>query len=131
MGTCFDILGESSFALNLQEEALGGTDSEIGEDFIKNGKTINAISVHANATAYRLIILAHLLTTCERNNLNKKSSLIKESLQKRLTEYLSNDYVIDSMKAPFKDWKELLEQAENNEEDKINILEKMSRSILI
>lgn len=131
MGTCFDILGESSFALNLQEEALGGTDSEIGEDFIKNGKTINAISVHANATAYRLIILAHLLTTCERNNLNKKSSLIKESLQKRLTEYLSNDYVIDSMKAPFKDWQELLEQAENNAESKINILEKMSRAILI
>ena len=131
LGACVDILGDTSFALQLQEEAVNGTNTEIGEDFIKNGQNINAISVNSNAAAYRLIMLAHLLTTCERHNLNDKIATVKRSLQERLTEYLSNDYVIDSMKAPFKDWQQLLDQAENNAEDKISILEKMSRAILI
>jgi len=131
LGVCLDILGESAFALNLQEEALSGIDAEIGEDFVRNGKNISAISVNSNAAAYRLIIQAHLLMTCERNNLNKKSVIVKEKLQNRLIEYMNNDYVIDSMKAPFKDWQELLEQVELNVESKFNIIEGMSRTLLI
>ena len=131
LGVCFDILGESSFALNLQEEALNGVDNEIGEDFIKNEKTISAISVNSNSAAFRLVILAHLLMTCERNNLNKKSATIKEKFKNKLTEYLSNDYVIDSMKTPFKDWQEIIEHIESNENNKLKLIEEMSRAILI
>ena len=117
--------------MNLQEEALNGVDNEIGEDFIKNEKTISAISVNSNSAAFRLVILAHLLMTCERNNLNKKSATIKEKFKNKLTEYLSNDYVIDSMKTPFKDWQEIIEHIESNENNKLKLIEEMSRAILI
>ena len=56
IGECFNILGESSLAMQLYSAALRGVDSEIGDN----------VSVNANAAAFRLVISANYLLTLEK-----------------------------------------------------------------
>ena len=109
--TCFDILGEIELALQLHASALRGVNADKGDD----------------AAAFRLVMSANYLLTLERNNIADKASKLREDLKNNVAAYLTRD----SMKAPFEDWRALLNQLEQNPDDKIAILEKMSRAILL
>ena len=126
MATCFDILEDKSFALKLHEEAIQGVNAEIGED----RGNVSAVSVNANGAAFRLVMSANLLLTFEKNNMTDKAKNLKNKLQSDLNEYLTR-VNIASMKVPFDGWKEALEHIEKNPADKIDILEDMSRAILL
>ena len=125
MGLCFDILKDFSLASTLHEEALRGVDAEISSN--KNGTTI---SVNANAAAFRLVMMASNLLTLERNNQFDKAPKLILEIKNYLAEYL-NQVKINSMKVPFEYWQEALETIEKNPADKINIIEGMSRVILL
>ena len=53
-----------------------------------------------------------------------------QKLKNYLDEYFSQ-VNIESMKLPFENWQEFLDGVEKNSADKISILEKMSRTILL
>lgn len=111
MATCFDILGEIELALQLHEIALRGVNADKGDD----------------AAAFELVMTANELLTLERNNLADKAEKLREDLKNDFDAYLTRD----SMKAPFDDWRELLNRLEENPDDKLGVLEKMSRAILL
>ena len=120
MGTCFNILGDTSLSMQLYSAALRGVDEEIGEN----------ISVNANAAAFRLVMLANYLMTLKKNNKIQKADEIIKKLKYLLSEYLTQ-VNIDSMKIPFDGWQDLLENIAKNSVDKFAIPEKMSRAILL
>ena len=112
--TCFDILGDIEFSMKLHEAALRGVNADKSDD----------------AAAFRLVISANYLLTLEKNNNRQKVDEVIQKLKNYLDEYFSqvNTY---SMKVPFENWKELLDCVEKNSADKIAVLEKMSRAILL
>ena len=120
IGECFNILGESSLAMQLHAAAMRGVDSEIGDN----------VSANANAAAFRLVISANYLLTLEKNNSRQKAVDVIQKLKNYLDEYFAQ-VNIESMKVPFENWQELMAGVEKNSADKIAILEKMSRAILL
>ena len=106
--------------MQLYSAALRGVDSEIGEN----------VSVNANAAAFRLVMSANYLLTLEKNKNRQKADAVIQKLKNYLDEYFSQAN-IDSMKLPFENWQEFLDGVEKNSADKISILEKMSRTILL
>ncbi len=120
MGTCFDILGDTSLAIDLHLAAVRGVDSEIAGN----------ISVNANAAAFRLVMLASYLLTLEKNNNRQKADDVIQKLKNYLDEYFTQ-VNIGSMKVPFDGWQDLIDSVEKNSADKLELLEKMSRAILL
>jgi len=111
MATCFDILGDVELSLQLNETALCGVNEDVGDD----------------AAAFKLVMTANELLTLERNNLAAKAEKLRADLKNNFDEYLTRDL----MKAPFDDWRELLNRLEQNPDAKLAVLEKMSRAILL
>ena len=97
--------------MKLYETTLRGVNADKGDD----------------AAAFKLVMTANQLLTLERNNLVAKAEKLREALRNNFDEYLTGD----SMKTPFDDWRELLNRLEQNPGDKLSVIEKMSRAILL
>ena len=87
IATCFDIVGDTELALQLNETALRGVNADTGDD----------------TAAFRLVMTADELLTLERNNLKDKAENLREELKNKLDAYL-NQVARETMKAPFADW---------------------------
>ena len=94
--------------MQLHEAALRGVNTDKGDD----------------AAAFKLVMTANYLLTLERNTIADKAAKLREEFKNNVTAYLTRN----SMKAPFQDWRALLNQLEQNP---FAVLEKMSRAILL